>query len=130
MKLENRVALVTGGGSGIGRAIALLFAEEGARVIVNDVRLTAARETVDAMGERKKTALALQADVSDSGEVRAMFAEIERGAGGLDILVNNAGIASGAPGERETIAARAQARIMELLTSLRSDTSRTRSSTQ
>jgi 3-oxoacyl-[acyl-carrier protein] reductase len=115
VKIENRVALVTGGGSGIGRAIALLFAEEGARVIVNDVRLDAARETVEAIGERKNTALALQADVSDSGEVRAMFAEIEREAGGLDILVNNAGIAVGAPGEREKVSARAQARIMEVL---------------
>jgi NAD(P)-dependent dehydrogenase (short-subunit alcohol dehydrogenase family) len=50
MKLENRVALITGAGSGIGRAIALLFVEEGARVIVNDVDLAAAEETVEEMG--------------------------------------------------------------------------------
>ncbi len=50
MKLENRIALVTGGGSGIGRAIALLFAEEGARVIVNDVKWAAAEKTVEEMG--------------------------------------------------------------------------------
>ena len=115
MKLENRVALVTGAGSGIGRAIALRFAAEGARVVVNDVRLEAARETVDAMGAHKDAGRAFEADVSDSGQVRAMFAEIEREPGTLDILVNNAGISTGAPGEREKISARAEARIMELL---------------
>src|SRR5262245_61025966 len=115
MRLLNREALVTGAGSGIGRAIALLFAEEGARVIVNDVRLEAARETVAAMRDPRHPGLALQADVSDSGQVRAMFAEIERAPGELDILVNNAGIAIGVPGEREKVSARAEARMMELL---------------
>jgi len=115
MRLENRTALVTGGGSGIGRAIALLFAEEGARVFVNDVRLEAARETVEAMGRRASASRAVQADVSDSGQVRAMFAEIERDAGALDVLVNNAGIAEGAPGEREKIAGKAEARIQGMI---------------
>ena len=115
MKLDGKVALVTGAGSGIGRAIALLFAEEGARVVVNDVRLDAARETVAAMTRGKEAARAVQADVSDSAQVRAMFAEVEREHGALDILVNNAGVASGMPGERDKIAGRAEQRIMELL---------------
>jgi len=115
MRLEHRVALVTGAGSGIGRAIALLFAEEGARVIVNDVRLEAARETVEAMGARRDAGYAVHADVSDSAQVRAMFAEIEREPGTLDILVNNAGIATGAPEEREKVSARSEARMTELL---------------
>jgi 3-oxoacyl-[acyl-carrier protein] reductase len=115
MRLEGRIALVTGAGSGIGRAIALRFAEEGARVVVNDARLDAARETVDAMGARRAAGRATLADVADSAQVRAMFAEVEREEGGLDILVNNAGIAEGAPGERQRLAATAEARLRELM---------------
>jgi len=115
MKLQDRIALVTGAGSGIGRAIALLFAEEGARVIVNDVRLEAARETVKAMGRAPSQARAIQADVSDSGQVKAMFAELEGEFGRLDILVNNAGIAETAAGQREEIGRKIEARIGELM---------------
>jgi 3-oxoacyl-[acyl-carrier protein] reductase len=115
MKLQDRIALVTGAGSGIGRAIALLFAEEGARVVVNDVRLETARETLEAMGRGPSRARAIQADVSDSGQVKAMFAELEREFGGLDILVNNAGIAETAAGQREEIGRKIEARIGELM---------------
>lgn len=93
MKLEEKVALITGAGSGIGRAIALLFAEEGACVAVNDLRREVARQTVEALGSRAGQGFAIPADVSDSGQVRTMFAEIEQRFGQLDILVNNAGIA-------------------------------------
>jgi len=96
MKLSDRTALVTGGGSGIGRAIATLFAEEGARVIVNDFRLHLGEETIAAMGPGKAGAHAIQADVSDSAQVKAMFAEIDRRYGVLDILVNNAGVPASA----------------------------------
>ena len=75
MKLADKTALVTGGGSGIGRAIAILFAREGARVIVNDLRLELGQKTVEAMGPRKAGAHAIQADVADSVQVRAMFAD-------------------------------------------------------
>ncbi|HYB44177.1 MAG TPA: SDR family NAD(P)-dependent oxidoreductase [Candidatus Methylomirabilis sp.] len=115
MKLENRVALVTGGGSGIGRAIALLFAEEGARVVVNDVRKATAEETLAAMGGAAPRGRAIQADVADSGQVRAMFAEVEREMGTLDILVNNAGIAEATPGEQQRLSAKGAARLQELL---------------
>ena len=115
MKLADRVALVTGGGSGIGRAIALLFAEEGARVVVNDVKRAAAEGTLEAMGAARSHARAVGADVADSGQVRAMFAEVDREMGGLDILVNNAGIASTSPGDREKLGALAETRIRELL---------------
>ncbi len=115
MRLADRVALVTGAGSGIGRAIALTFATEGARVVVNDVRLAAAEATVEAMGSAGSGSCAIQADVSDSGQVDAMFARIERELGTLDILVNNAGIAETTPGEREKLTAKSEARMQELL---------------
>ena len=105
MRLQDRIALVTGGGSGIGRAIAVRFAEEGARVIVNDVAAERAHETI----------AAIAADVADSGQVRRMFAEIDREFGGLDILVNNAGIAETAAGDRERISAKAEARVAETM---------------
>jgi 3-oxoacyl-[acyl-carrier protein] reductase len=113
MKLDDRIALVTGGGSGIGRAIALLFAEEGAQVVVNDVRPEAARETVAAMGGRRGRAIA--ADVADSGAVRAMFAEIARDFGRLDVLVNNAGIAETSSGDVQGLAGKAETRIGEMV---------------
>ena len=116
MKLKDRVAVVTGGGSGIGRATALLFAEEGARVAVNDLHLAAAEKTVQEMGAAGAQACALAADVSDSGQVRAMFAAIERRYGTLDILVNNAGIAVGPGEDLDERRRRSDARIMEMVT--------------
>jgi 3-oxoacyl-[acyl-carrier protein] reductase len=113
MRLKDRIALVTGGGSGIGRATALLFVEEGARVIVNDVSLAAARETVEAMGPA--AGRVIQADVSDSAQVKAMFAELEREFGGLDILVNNAGIGDASGETRQTLEEKFEARVAEAL---------------
>jgi 3-oxoacyl-[acyl-carrier protein] reductase len=90
MKLAGRVAFITGGGSGLGRAIAEAFAKEGARVAVNDLVEPAAKETVSALPGAGH--LALAGDVSDAARVAAMFAEVERAAGRLDVLVNNAGV--------------------------------------
>jgi 3-oxoacyl-[acyl-carrier protein] reductase len=115
MKLKDRVALVTGGGSGIGRATALLFAEEGARVVVNDLHLAAAEKTVQEMGAAGTAACALAADVADSAQVRRMFAEVERRYGTLDILVNNAGIAVGPGEDLEARRQRSDTRIMEMV---------------
>jgi 3-oxoacyl-[acyl-carrier protein] reductase len=114
MKLKERIALVTGGGSGLGRAIALLFAEEGAHVVVNELRLEAAEQTVASM-KGPAGGRALQADVADSAQVKAMFATIERELGTLDILVNNAGIAAGPGDDRAEIGRKSEAVIMELL---------------
>jgi 3-oxoacyl-[acyl-carrier protein] reductase len=115
MKLKDRTALVTGAGSGIGRAIACQFAEEGARVAVNDINLEAARETVQQMGERAEGSYAVRTDVSSSAEVRRMFAELAQRFGVLDILVNNAGIAETNPSRREEINRKGQARLMEMM---------------
>jgi len=114
MKLTDRVALVTGAGSGLGRAIALLFAEEGARVVVNDVRLDVAEKTVSEM-KGPAGGRAIQADVAESAQVKAMFATIERELGALDILVNNAGIAVGPGDDRAGISRKSEARIMEMV---------------
>ncbi|MGH7276096.1 MAG: SDR family NAD(P)-dependent oxidoreductase [Candidatus Rokuibacteriota bacterium] len=114
MKLEDRIALVTGGGSGIGRAIAHLFAQEGARVVVNDLRLDAAEKTVKELNDPAR-GRAIQADVADSAQVKGMFAAIEREFGALDVLVNNAGIASGPGDDREAVQRKVEARIMEMV---------------
>src|SRR5215469_7813835 len=114
MKLEGRVALVTGAGSGIGRATAILFANEGAQVIVNDRDRETAGATVEAMGAARERGYAYQADVSDSAAVRAMFAELKRRFGALDVLVNNAGI--GETGDRrDEINRTGEAQLQELL---------------
>src|SRR5262249_36437592 len=115
MKLDGRVALVTGAGSGIGRAIAQLFAEEGARVIVNDVSLDTAKVTSDSLGVCAAACRAIRADVADSGQVKAMFAEVERDFATLDVLVNNAGIAGTDAGEQAKLRAKGAARMQEMM---------------
>lgn len=92
MRFEGRVALVTGGGSGIGQAAALQFAREGARVVVADLDSAGAKQTVETIRGAGGDALALQVDVADENSVEAMVgAAIER-FGRLDAALNNAGI--------------------------------------
>lgn len=93
MDLSDRVAIVTGGGRGIGRAIALKLAEVGATVVVNDVGEAAPAESV--VGEIKamnRESLAVLADVSSPSDVEGMVKEAVDAYGKVDILVNNAGI--------------------------------------
>jgi len=115
MKLEGRIALITGAGSGIGRAIALLFAAEGARMIANDVNLEAAKRTVEEMGASGDGAHAIKADVSDSAQVRAMFAEIAERSDTLDILVNNAGIGESDSAKQAEVNQKGEARLGEMM---------------
>ncbi len=96
LDLRGRRAVVTGAGSGIGHAIALALAKEGARVCVNYVTHPGdAQAVVTEIGASGGTAIAAQADVSDPAQVARMFAEVEQTWGGVDILVNNAGIDGG-----------------------------------
>ena len=99
MKLSNRIALITGGGRGIGRAIALAFAEEGAGIVVA-ARTRAQVENVaqEIANQFRVKVLPIACDVSDVSSVEAMFKEASEYFGrGPDILVNNAGIAESAP---------------------------------
>jgi 3-oxoacyl-[acyl-carrier protein] reductase len=113
MRLEGKIALVTGGGSGIGRAVTQRFAEEGARVVVNDIRKEAAERVAADIGAGRARAIA--ADVADSAAVRTMFEEIERAFGGLDVLVNNAGIGEVDSSGREALGAKVEARVGEMM---------------
>jgi 3-hydroxybutyrate dehydrogenase len=91
-RLQDKVALVTGAASGIGREIALKFGREGARVAIADLNLAAAQATVDAFAAEGITAMAVAMDVADEEAVEAGVAAIIAKWGRVDILVSNAGI--------------------------------------
>jgi len=91
-RLADRVAVITGAGMGIGRAAALLFAGEGARVVVADIDEAAAHQTVDAVARAGGTALAVQGDVALEADVERMVEAGARRFGALHILYNNAGV--------------------------------------
>ncbi|MGH7962010.1 MAG: SDR family NAD(P)-dependent oxidoreductase [Candidatus Binatia bacterium] len=95
MRLKGKIAIVTGAGSGLGKATAQVFAQEGARVVVADIsqrRAEAVAGEINGASKRKK-AVALHADVSKKDEVDAMVAAVRKQLGPVNILVNNAGIA-------------------------------------
>jgi NAD(P)-dependent dehydrogenase (short-subunit alcohol dehydrogenase family) len=92
MKLRGKVALITGAGSGIGRATAILFAREGAKVVVVDYNEATARETAELIKKNGGEAIFIKADVSNGEEVRKMIERAVQEYGRLDILYNNAGI--------------------------------------
>ncbi len=91
MKLQDRVAVVTGAGGHLGRAIALVLAGEGAKVVANDIDIRMASETADMIASAAGVSIAHGADVTNRLEVDEMIARAVDRWGGLDILVNNAG---------------------------------------
>ena len=92
MRLRDKVALITGGGSGIGEAMAKRFAAEGAAIAIADVNQEGAAAVADAIRGAGGQARAIVADVAREGDVRAMLAESQEAFGALHILVNNAAI--------------------------------------
>src|SRR3990172_7354574 len=97
MRLAGKVALVTGGGSGIGRGIAIRFAEEGADVAIADVNRQGAEETGQEVRRFETRSLAIEADVTSRADCERMVQETVAQLGKLDIFVANAGIGRGAP---------------------------------
>jgi NAD(P)-dependent dehydrogenase (short-subunit alcohol dehydrogenase family) len=93
--LSGKAALVTGGGTGIGRGVALVFAEQGADVAVADLDLDAARAVADEVQALGRKGLGLALDVTSRQQVDAVVAELVSTWGRIDILVNNAGVAKG-----------------------------------
>lgn len=92
MRLKDKITLITGSGSGIGRSTAQLFAREGATVIVNDLSEENGRGTVELIEQEGGKAVFIQADVTDADSVKAMVDEAISRFGKIDVLFNNAGI--------------------------------------
>ena len=94
-RLDNKIALVTGAGSGIGRATALVFAREGARVVVSDIVVEGGQETVQQIEAAGGEAIFVKADVSKAADVEALITQTVETYGRLDCAFNNAGIEGG-----------------------------------
>jgi NAD(P)-dependent dehydrogenase (short-subunit alcohol dehydrogenase family) len=99
LRLENKNALITGGASGIGRATAIRFAEEGANIFVADRHLQAAEETAAEVKKLGRKAIAHQVDTSDEAQTNAMVAKMVADLGSVDIVVAAAGISHAHYGE-------------------------------
>ncbi|RDW20329.1 2-hydroxypropyl-CoM dehydrogenase [Oceanobacillus arenosus] len=92
MRLQNKVALITGAASGMGKGEALAFAKEGAKVVVADLNLEGAKEVVQEIKDNGGQALAVKVDVTKTEDIKAMVQQAKEGFGQIDILVNNAGV--------------------------------------
>src|SRR5258708_6845180 len=95
--LEGKVAIVTGGAGGIGRAYARGLADAGAAVVIADMNVEMAKEVADQLTKDGFKAIPVKVDVSDLASAQAMVEEVTKQLGGVDILVNNAGIMAAIP---------------------------------
>jgi NAD(P)-dependent dehydrogenase (short-subunit alcohol dehydrogenase family) len=95
MRLQDKVAIVTGAASSMGKAIAELYAKEGAKVVVSDYNFEGAQAVVDGIKAAGGEAIANRSNVAELADIERMFEETKAAFGKLDILVNNAGIMDG-----------------------------------
>lgn len=100
-RVENKTAIVTGGGSGLGAASSELLAKEGAKVVVTDINADAAERTVNVIQQRGGSAIALHQDVADQDRWQEVIDATVSEFGGLDVLVNNAGVVGAGAGPME-----------------------------
>jgi NAD(P)-dependent dehydrogenase (short-subunit alcohol dehydrogenase family) len=92
MRLKDKVCIITGGASGMGKVASQLFAKEGAKIVASDVQESAGKETVDAIKAQGGQAIFVRADVSQEKDCQRMVSEAVQAFGGVDVLYNNAGI--------------------------------------
>ncbi len=92
MRLKDKVCIITGGASGMGKVASQLFAKEGAKVVATDIQESAGKETVDAIKKAGGQATFIRADVSQEKDCQLMVSEAVKAFGGVDVLYNNAGI--------------------------------------
>ncbi|OYT55637.1 MAG: short-chain dehydrogenase [Desulfurococcales archaeon ex4484_217_2] len=103
MKLKNKVAIITGAAKGIGRAIAIEFVKEGAKVVVADIDFEGAKRTVEDIKKLGGEAIAVKVNVADPNDVEVMVKKTLDAFGKIDILINNAGIAIQKPALEMTL---------------------------
>jgi len=94
LSLKNKVALVTGGGAGLGKACALAFARAGAQVAICDVNEESLAQSVEAIQKEGVASIGVACDVSDASSVKAFFDRVEEALGPVDVTLNNAGVAA------------------------------------
>jgi 3-oxoacyl-[acyl-carrier protein] reductase len=116
MQLDGKTALVTGAGSGLGKAISLAFAREGARVLATDIDERSAADVATQCSAITSGSSSCRCDVADSGSVKDAFRHLDRVFGAVDILVNNAGIVHNEPAYVEQLNRTQQAQIGEIMT--------------
>ena len=114
MRLKDKVALITGAGSGIGRETALLFAEEGAAITAADLTGASVQETVDAITSAGGNAVALTGDVTSAADAEKMVASAVENFGKLDLLVNSAGLTSRHPSLEDASPEEAWVRVIDV----------------
>ena len=114
MRLNGKIAVVTGSGKGLGRVIALTLAEEGVRIVVNDLDGEAIESTADEIRKLGRDVLAVRADVTRPDQVERMVQETVDTFGGVDILVNNAGGALHTPHKIERVAEEHWDRVVDV----------------